>query len=136
MRRRLLPWLVRASIVALAATTAHGVVAVALQVPLGVVNAATVDLAGEGAHEHLLHHHAAPATEQAPPPAHHDHFDCCVARVAIAGALAIEPIEPPAPVATAIRPRWHPRLQPSRPRPWRASLGRHPPAAIRSRLAR
>lgn len=48
MRCRPTSWLVRGPLVALAATTAYGVVAVALQVPLSVVNAADGDLAGPG----------------------------------------------------------------------------------------
>jgi hypothetical protein len=132
MRWRPHPWLVRGSIAALAATTAYGVVAVALQVPLSVVNAAADDPVGFGEH----HHHHAVDAEHLPGQAHPDHFDCCVARLASAGAAAIEPTEPPVPVAAVERPRWHPRLQPPRARPWRASLGRHPPVVDHDRLAR
>jgi hypothetical protein len=141
MRDRPTSWLVRGSLVALAATTAYGVVAVALQVPLSVVNAAASavayaaasDVAGADGHHHA--HDAAHALP-GPAPSPHEHFDCCVARLASSGAPAVEPIEPSAPVAAAQRTRWHPRLQPSRPRPWRASLGRHPPPGDRARLAR
>jgi hypothetical protein len=132
MRRRSCPWLVRGSLVALAATTAYGVVAVALQVPLAVVNTAADDLAGFGEH----HHPHDLDAERLPANVHPEHFDCCVARLATAGGLASEPTEPPVPVPTVERPPWHPRLQPPRARPWRASLGRHPPVADRDRLAR
>jgi len=135
MRRRLPPWLVRAFVVALAAATAYGVVAVALQVPLGVVHAGADDLADEGHHAQHHHRHDLDDGVDAPASAEHDHFDCCLARVANAAAPAIEATRAPAPVAAAIRPRWHPRVQPSRPRPWRASLGRDPPRANQSRLA-
>jgi hypothetical protein len=132
MRRRPDPWLVRGSLAALAATTAYGVVAVALQVPLSVVNAAADDLAGFGEH----HHQHTVDAETPPAQAHPEHFDCCVARLASVGAVAIEPIEPPVPLQAVERPRWHPRLQPPRARPWRASLGRHPPVVDEDRLAR
>jgi hypothetical protein len=135
MRSRTRPRLVRGSIVALAAATAYGVVAVALQVPLSVTQAAG-DLAGSDAHHHHHHHPQDVRDVEPPAPTTHDHFDCCVARLASSGAPAIEPTEPPAPVAAAEPVRWHPRLQPPRPRPWRASLGRHPPAGARARLAR
>jgi hypothetical protein len=135
MRHRPSSWLVRGPLAALAASTAYGVVAVALQVPLAVVDAAAGAPAGPGVHRH---HHPDPAShaDPGPAPSPHEHFDCCVARLASSGAPAVEPIEPPAPNTAAQRTRWHPRLQPPRPRPWRASLGRHPPVGDEARLAR
>jgi hypothetical protein len=57
-----------------------------------------------------------------------DHFECCSTRLGTVGtpALAVALVRRPEPAARRARPA-QPRM-PSRPRPLRVSLGRHPPA--------
>jgi hypothetical protein len=105
------------------------------------------DAAGRAARNHDHHAHAghagAAATTPAPtPPADGDrrpspdHFDCCTARLGTVGtpALALTLVR-----RLEVEPRRvrtpRPRM-PSRPRPWRVSLGRQPPApALATTLA-
>jgi hypothetical protein len=121
---------------ALAIEIAYGMVASALAVPLAHREAVPDAIARRGAGCHVVGDQAGhAATEAAEAPSSDgdrhptpDHFDCCTNRLGTVGthvlaSALVERIEPGARRARAPRPR-----MPARPRPWRVSLGRQPPA--------